>query len=102
MYFTIFFSFDNPIILRVMRSFGLLEDFLQVVAGFVDTLHVFHEKFPLHKGSKQSFSQPVLAAEYGIDNPHAHNAIGDVTVLELLVSKMGLRQTDFLRHVKTV
>lgn len=46
--------------------------------------------------------EPVVAAEYGIDNSHARNAIEDVIVLEQLESKLGLRNVDLLRHVKTI
>jgi len=76
---------------------GLLEEFTKVCDGFVDTLQVFKEKIPKRK----SYSQTSLAADHDIPNMNAHNAAGDVAVLEALVQKVGVSWSELLRFVKS-
>ncbi|XP_034246124.1 uncharacterized protein LOC117648066 [Thrips palmi] len=89
------FKFDFTIILRVMRQYDLLDDFLSVCGGFIDTLHVFEEKLPRLK----SYKQTTLAAKYKIPIDGAHNALADVKVLKELVRVVGVSQFDLMRHI---
>ncbi|XP_066523102.1 DNA polymerase III PolC-type [Hoplias malabaricus] len=69
--------FDCPILLRVLRKFSLLEDFLDVVCEFLDTLPLSREMFTLPK-----YSQPFLVQFFLDKSYEAHNATEDVRALQ--------------------
>ena len=81
-----------------MRRFNLLNEFRQVVRGFVDTLKIFKEVL----SKRKSYKQVVLAAEFHISTDGAHNAVDDVRVLSKLVTAASVDQAVLLRHAKTV
>ncbi|XP_034247029.1 uncharacterized protein LOC117648577 [Thrips palmi] len=89
--------FDALIILRVMRELKIMDEFLDVCGGFVDTLHLFPEKVP----GLKSYQQTSVAAQFNISTTNAHNALGDVVVLQAIVDRIGVSRFDLVRHLKT-
>ncbi|KAL7858017.1 hypothetical protein AOLI_G00181190 [Acnodon oligacanthus] len=69
--------FDCPILLRILREFYLLDQFRDVVSGFLDTLLLSREMFALPKYSQPYLVQHFLQKSYG-----AHNATEDVKALQ--------------------
>jgi len=81
------FRFDDPIILRHFNNIGLLNAFLEVVTGFVDTLDVMKAALPKRT---ESFKQTSLGALYEIDTEDAHDAVGDVRILSKIIESAGI------------
>lgn len=71
--------FDCPILLRILDEFYLLEEFKDVVSGYLDTLLLSREMFRLQKYSQPYLVQYFLQKSYG-----AHNATEDVRALQEL------------------
>ncbi|XP_026856856.2 protein PML [Electrophorus electricus] len=71
--------FDSPILLRIMSEFHLLDEFLDVLSGFLDTLPLSREMFGLQK-----YSQPFLVQHFLQRSYVAHNATEDVRALQAL------------------
>ncbi|XP_059191750.1 DNA polymerase III PolC-type-like [Centropristis striata] len=72
--------FDAPLISRVIRELSLLEEFRQVVTGFVDTFVLSKNLFPnLGRYSQEHLVKHFLATSYD-----AHNAVKDTSMLQEL------------------
>ncbi|XP_072528314.1 protein PML [Salminus brasiliensis] len=69
--------FDCPILQRILEEFYLLDEFMDVVSGFLDTLLLSREMFVLPKYSQAYLVQNFLQTTYG-----AHNAAEDVRTLQ--------------------
>ncbi|XP_077277842.1 uncharacterized protein LOC143906004 [Temnothorax americanus] len=86
------FRFDAPMILRTMRKFGLLTDFMSVVRGFADTLPMFRTLLVERRKEKKKFSQTVLAQDFlgpsAIEG--AHDAQNDIRILRQLINTIGI------------
>ncbi|XP_024892943.1 uncharacterized protein LOC112468124 [Temnothorax curvispinosus] len=84
--------FDAPMILRTMRKFGLLTDFMSVVRGFADTLPMFRTLLVERRKKKKKFSQTVLAQDFlgpsAIEG--AHDAQNDIRILRQLINTIGI------------
>lgn len=72
-------KFDCPILLRILNEFYLLEEFKDVVSGYLDTLWLSREMFQLPK-----YSQPFLVQHFLRTSYEAHNATEDVRTLQEL------------------
>ncbi|MCJ8736084.1 hypothetical protein PDJAM_G00254790 [Pangasius djambal] len=73
--------FDCPILLRILSEFSLLEEFQDVVSGYLDTLLLSREMFVLKK-----YSQPFLVQHFLQKTYAAHDAVEDVRALQELYS----------------
>ncbi|XP_068459800.1 DNA polymerase III PolC-type-like [Clinocottus analis] len=84
--------FDAPVLLRVLRQLRLLEEFRQVVSGFVDT-------FPLSKNLHRlrSYSQVNMVRHFLKKSYDAHNAVEDATMLEELFNHWSPSQRNISR-----
>ncbi|XP_077256220.1 uncharacterized protein LOC143894059 [Temnothorax americanus] len=86
------FRFDAPMILRTMRKFGLLTDFMSVVRGFADTLPMFRNLLVERRKEKKKFSQTDLAQDFlgpsAIEG--AHDAQNDIRILRQLINTIGI------------
>lgn len=69
--------FDCRILLRILEEFYLIDEFLDVVSGFLDTLLLSREMFTLPK-----YSQPFLVEHFLHRGYGAHNATEDVRALQ--------------------
>lgn len=78
-------AFDGPRLTRIIKEVSLVDEFSNVIAGFVDTLVLFRKKFPSRR-SKGSCTLTTLAVETLQLSPEgAHDASYDVFLLEKLV-----------------
>lgn len=79
-------------ILRSMRNFGLLADFMSVAKGFSDTLSIFRDHLVERKKLKKKFSQTALALDFlgasAIEG--AHDAQNDIRILRQLINVIGI------------
>lgn len=73
-------KFDAPVIMRVMAENGLLQQFRQVVSGFVDTYQLSKRLYPYLPG----YSLTALARRFLGQQFDAHNALEDARILEKL------------------
>lgn len=73
-------KFDAPVIMRVMAENGLLQQFRQVVSGFVDTYQLSKHLYPYLPG----YSLTALARRFLGQPFDAHNALEDARILEKL------------------
>ncbi|XP_056596677.1 uncharacterized protein plex9.1 isoform X2 [Triplophysa dalaica] len=89
-------KFDSPILVRVLKEFGLSEEFREVVSGCVDTLSMSREMFRLEKYSQPFLVHHFLGQPYG-----AHDATEDARVLQDLYSVWKPRKEVVMRH-KTI
>ncbi|XP_062858652.1 protein PML-like [Trichomycterus rosablanca] len=85
--------FDCPILLRILREFDLLDNFFDVVSGFLDTLLLSREMFSLQKYSQPFLVQHFLHKTYG-----AHNATEDVRLLQELFTVWRPSPNLVIRH----
>ncbi|KAI4877296.1 hypothetical protein NFI96_011845 [Prochilodus magdalenae] len=85
--------FDCPILLRILREFDLLDEFMGVVFAFVDTLSLSREMFALPKYSQPFLVQHFLNKSYG-----AHNATEDVRALQDLYTAWRPSRELLSRH----
>lgn len=69
--------FDCRILLRILEEFYLVDEFLEVVSGFLDTLLLSREMFKLPKYTQASLVEHFLRRGY-----EAHNATEDVRALQ--------------------
>ncbi|XP_033941128.1 DNA polymerase III PolC-type-like [Pseudochaenichthys georgianus] len=72
--------FDQIVLMRVLRKFFLLEQFKQVVSGFVDTLPLSKKLHP----QLDCFKQPCLGRYFLGRKYNAHNAVEKAEQLEEL------------------
>jgi len=90
--------FDAPIILREIQKYGLLDQFLSAVKGFVDTLEVLRASLP----GQTNYQLASLADTFKINSELAHDALGDVRMLSGVLSAANISTSSLLRHAKTV
>ncbi|XP_034952438.1 uncharacterized protein [Chelonus insularis] len=79
--------FDGPKILQLIEKENMLAEFSNIIYGFCDSYPLFKKKLPERKCSKLGFGLVELAKDY-LNNDEivkAHNAIGDVTMLQKLM-----------------
>ncbi|XP_034005123.1 DNA polymerase III PolC-type-like [Trematomus bernacchii] len=76
-------TFDQIVLMRVLRKFSLFEQFEQVVSGFVDTLLLSKKLYPQLKW----FNQPYLVRYFLGEGYNAHNAVEDAKLLEKLFNR---------------
>lgn len=76
-------AFDAPRLIKAIRNSLLVEQFREVIAGFVDTLPLIKKKFPEAKGKGQC-TLSTLAEELSLSTSNAHDADYDVYLLECL------------------
>lgn len=90
-------------ILRHMRQFGLLTEFMSIVRGFADTLSMFREKLKDRKKEKKKFSLTALAFDFlgSASIEGAHDAQVDVKILRQLLDKIGLGDGAILTSAKS-
>ncbi|KAJ8684808.1 hypothetical protein QAD02_020601 [Eretmocerus hayati] len=96
--------FDVPLIIKLLVSVGLLKDFTDIVAGFVDCWMIFKQLLPERKKTKKSFSVPALVTEYlpEVDIASLHRASNDVAVLQSLLDKIGVTDETILKNNKSI
>ncbi|KAA0724731.1 hypothetical protein E1301_Tti015231 [Triplophysa tibetana] len=85
--------FDTPVLMRVLKEFGLVNEFREVVSGCVDTLSMSREMFFLEK-----YSQPYLVDHFLGETYGAHDATEDVRVLQDLYRVWKPRKEVVMRH----
>lgn len=85
--------FDWPILMRVLKDFGLSEEFGEVVSGCVDTLTMSREMFRLEK-----YSQPYLVHHFLRQTYGAHDATEDVRTLQDLYRVWKPREELVMKH----
>ena len=75
--------------------YGVLEELLSVLAGFIDTLHVMKAHLPQRK---ESFSLSALAHLYSVDAGNAHDAVADIRMLEQIILAAGITSAFLIQH----
>ncbi|KAJ8678038.1 hypothetical protein QAD02_013825 [Eretmocerus hayati] len=98
------FRFDAPILLKLIVSVGLLKQFTDVVAGFVDSWAIFKLLLPERKKEKKGFSVSDLATEYlpEVDLASLHRASNDVAVLQKLIDEIGVSDDIILKNFRSI
>lgn len=85
--------FDAPVLTRVLQQYFLLQEFQQVVSGFVDTFllskNLFHN---LRSYSQESMVQQFLGKTY-----NAHNAVEDARMLQELCKSWRPSKSSILK-----
>ncbi|KAA0724730.1 hypothetical protein E1301_Tti015232 [Triplophysa tibetana] len=89
-------KFDWPVLMRVLREFGLVNEFREVVSGCVDTWSLSKDMFSLKSYSLKNLVDHFLRQTYG-----AHDAREDVRVLQDLYRVWKPRKEVVMMH-KTV
>ncbi|XP_070170380.1 uncharacterized protein [Polyergus mexicanus] len=80
--------FDFPFLFRALKKKSMIEDFKNLIVGFVDTLIILRKLYPERKGPGM-FELSALAEYLQIKLPgNIHNATHDVRILEKIASKM--------------
>ena len=79
-------TYDCPILLNALMSYGKLSTFQRHVFDFVDTL----KSFKLHHMGLPSYSQTNLVSQFLKDTYSAHDAREDVIALRNLVERTGI------------
>ncbi|KAJ8671439.1 hypothetical protein QAD02_002698 [Eretmocerus hayati] len=97
------FRFDPRILLKLIVSVGLLKQFTDVVAGFVDSWAIFKLLLPERKKEKKGFSVSDLATEYlpEVDLASLHRASNDVAVLQKLIDEIGVPDDIILKNFRS-
>ncbi|KAM9854969.1 DNA polymerase III subunit epsilon-like [Aulostomus maculatus] len=75
-------KFDAPVLHRLLLKCGLLEEFQEVVSGFLDTLLLSRRLFT----DLPSYNQEFLVQYFLRKTYNAHNAVGDARTLQELYS----------------
>ncbi|KAK0073328.1 hypothetical protein PV325_009895 [Microctonus aethiopoides] len=96
------FRFDAPKILKASDKLGVLNEFLNIVIGFADSLEIFKKKLVQRQQEKKSFSLENFAADYLLPEKlkGAHNAIFDVSMVYELFSVIGVTEKDVKDNTK--
>ncbi|XP_056596253.1 three prime repair exonuclease 2-like [Triplophysa dalaica] len=89
-------KFDLPVLMRVLKEFGLVNEFREVVSGCVDTWRMSKDMFRLTSYSLKNLVDHFLGQPYG-----AHDATEDVRVLQDLYRVWNPRKEVVMRH-KTI
>lgn len=92
-------AFDGPRLFRAMSSCSLVDEFSEVVSGFVDTLKVIR-KITSRKG-KGACSISGLCIFYNISNAGAHNAVYDCKILSKILYKANVTGRILVNDAKT-
>ncbi|EFN63985.1 hypothetical protein EAG_09598 [Camponotus floridanus] len=96
--------FDAPLIVKTMNAVGLLKEFGSIVKGFTDSLSIFKDRKELafrKKKGKGGFSLSALANDYlePDSTRGAHNAVVDVQMLDNLLKKFAIKETELISCV---
>ncbi|XP_037539016.1 DNA polymerase III PolC-type-like [Nematolebias whitei] len=84
--------FDAPVLTRVLRRHSLLQQFQQVVSGFLDTFLLSKHLYPrLSRHSQEYMVQHFLRMSY-----NAHNALEDARMLQKLYKRWSPNNGDIL------
>ncbi|XP_069102792.1 uncharacterized protein [Argopecten irradians] len=87
-------SFDVPILLRILKEFGLQCEFVSIVPAFIDTLKLSKKIFPKEEVNG-CYKQGHLVETYLNVKYHAHDAVEDVNSLQqLFTTKLMDRCTE--------
>lgn len=82
--------FDAPVLTRVLRRHSLLQQFQQVVYGFLDTFLLSKRLYP-HLGSH---SQEYMVQHFLRVSYNAHNALEDARMLQKLYKRWNPNDSD--------
>ncbi|XP_012717881.1 three-prime repair exonuclease 1 [Fundulus heteroclitus] len=85
--------FDAPVLTRVLRQYSLLQEFQQVVSGFLDTFLLSKN---LYRGLP-GYSQQFLVSYFLGRSYNAHNAEDDAKMLQELYEAWTPGEMDVLR-----
>ncbi|KAH0549838.1 hypothetical protein KQX54_015017, partial [Cotesia glomerata] len=87
------FRFDALMILRHLKYYGLLSEFLSIVKGFSDTLPILKKHLPEIKKEKNGLKLTNLALKFLGDNSTdgAHNGETDVRILKEVLQAVGVK-----------
>ncbi|KAM4553038.1 DNA polymerase III subunit epsilon-like [Fundulus diaphanus] len=85
--------FDAPVLTRVLRQYSLLQEFQQVVSGFLDTFLLSKN---LYQGLPR-YSQQFLVCHFLGRSYNAHNAEDDAKMLQELYKAWTPGEMDVLR-----
>lgn len=96
--------FDAPRIIKLAESLQLLKEFKVFVKGFCDSVLVFKSLLPNRCKAKASFKQGDLVSELleKEDNLDAHNALGDVLMLQKLIIKLGVSSDSIIQKTQSI
>ncbi|KAK0085129.1 hypothetical protein PV325_005716 [Microctonus aethiopoides] len=99
-------KYDFPKILRLVEHLNMMNEFLSIVCGFIDTLTLLKKKLLYRWLQYGSFSQINLAKDYlGLHcTSDAHNALVDVEVLERIIncSRIDLTREEILKSAVSI
>ncbi|XP_041853380.1 DNA polymerase III PolC-type-like [Melanotaenia boesemani] len=87
--------FDAPVLTRVLRKHSLLQEFQQVVSGFLDTFLMSKNLYR----SVASHSQESLVRHFLGKSYNAHNAVEDAKMLQELYKAWRPNQWDVSRFI---
>ncbi|XP_059191720.1 DNA polymerase III subunit epsilon-like [Centropristis striata] len=90
-------GFDAPVISRVIRELSLLQEFRQVVTGFVDTIPLSKNLFP----NLGRYSQKYLVDHFLARSYDAHNAVEDASMLQELFNSWSPEESNISRATLT-
>lgn len=86
--------FDFRILSYTICRLGKMNEFLNYVLAFVDTLSLFRSKVPKLASYKQEF----LAKHFCLESYNAHDAVDDVNMLEKILCASGTEKLDYVKH----
>ncbi|XP_048514968.1 uncharacterized protein LOC125501888 [Athalia rosae] len=81
-------SFDGPRLIRMISKYSLIDDYSQVLCGFIDTLEVVRKT--TNKRGKGGCSIGELSNLLKINSAGAHNAIYDCDILSKIIYKLNI------------
>lgn len=81
-------SFDGPRLFRMISKYSLLDDYSEIVCGFIDTLEVIRKT--TNKRGRGACSISGLSNTLKISSVGAHNAIYDCDILSKILYKLDI------------
>lgn len=94
-------TYDSQHLVKTIRSMNFVEEFKFFVAGFVDTLKLFREKFPERKGKGECTLATLFYETFPLSETKFHDAVADTECLEMLAIHH-FSKNHILNRIETV